>query len=302
MKYHNIFIKQSEDWLHAHIYEHVVSNAFNNELRSLGYLRNVHYTSHAHVDDGILYIEVKSNVINVTKIFHSFIKEYKINNKDVKNAANQVAIEYRRELLYVKPGLVDDMEIINKLPWQYINEDFVTTQTVEWNMSHKRKNVAYGKNKSLVCDNYEIVFEIQKCPYQLKTLAVYLLQAVGLITCDIMYEKLGTCYNDGDMWAEYQKSAGYILNIAIPKSITINPEKLLSLQKNAISLVSKPENITELINFIKQDYNSEYSYFGLDNIYKYTSQIIGQKRLCNIATKQNIAQLFSMIECDVVKK
>jgi hypothetical protein len=300
MTYKVTFIKQSEDWLYAHIYEHFVVNAFIEYMSNAKYYRNIDYVLDANSNDGIITIDLSSYSLDIGKLFKKFTVSHKdITIDESKIAALQVSIEYGRRLEHLEVGLVDELDKIHETAWNDLNGKYISKAIKKQIDEYERNQIALGDEGSLRTKPYELIYEIPNCPFELKTLGAYLLQAIGLNIIDHCYRELEACYDAGDLWAEYQENLGYITKMSVMFGL-VNPiARIRKIQKTTIEEMSKKVNIKKLINFAKKDFAGDDPYFSKNTLYANTYQFIGSKTFMETATVENVEKLLSMLKKQV---
>lgn len=302
MKFEARYFKQCDDWLYAHIYEHIISNAFTKYLTDSDYLENVDYDVHFKTIDELVYFIYYSQRINISKLFINFVKQYRPTQKDLEAAVVQVSLEYSREIKFVDyKQLHVKMTELHEVKWNSFEDDVISSPIKKAKQSYKRKEIHYGSEGSCRFVKFESVYDIPKCEYELQTLAVYVLQAIGLNIVNALYDKYDNIYDIGDNWAEYQNYSGYINNLVVESKSDITEKDIAQTQKKVISQLAKPDSVKRMTEFIRLDYSSSCRYFSTNDFYKNSYQLIGKKRFLKLATVENVSKLLQMIETDVVK-
>ena len=117
--------KKSENGLIAHIYEHISVNHIENYLLNKGFFDSVDFRPWGHTYDETLvntfeYYDEKV-CEEIKKAYLAFDKTT-IPYEEIKWAAKEIAIEYRRPLIKINQSITKEIDELHQTPWQDIEE------------------------------------------------------------------------------------------------------------------------------------------------------------------------------------
>ena len=294
MKYSKAIIKQTDYHMDGHIYEHIISNEVSRFLMKNGAIPVIDFEIYAHTLDGIVIIMIETNNKNLIKNILSHIEEYAINQNIVSETIEQISAEYERTYKVDLVKLTDKLNQIHKTPWSDRQNDLYFTKPItDIARGFNSKEIQYLRRRPSSFDNIQFIYKLHDCPFEVKPLAVYILQLIALTHINLLYQKLEYCYDSGDEWAKYQDMVGYLHNLRIHKKYKTTNDILLQLFSESKQYLLVNNFNSKLINYIKHESKLNSSYFTMENIFAFAYTIPGRKGLAKIANKKNIEYILN---------
>lgn len=300
MKYSRTYIKQSEVGIVGHIYEHIVANQIIKALYAKGIFRLADYEIIPETFDGIVVIRFDTYSMKVLRLFEKILKSATFELVDIKLAIGQIEAEYLRKSTFDIKTLAQKLKAFHEEAW-VLRKDYVITRPIAKNAGSLKSNFGgFEKNAKRQFEFHHFAYVIKDCPYELKTIATYILQIVGLIQIDGLTQRFKNSYDAGDEWAEYQDLVGYMHTLVTHKDAKISLKNLEKQFSHTLSMLNKDETfIRKIHKFITRNLEDQDQYFPLGNIFANTYQITGNAYVKKYVTEKNIAKLIELIEFDV---
>lgn len=289
MEYSKTLIKQVDIYLHGHIYEHIIATEIDRFLMNQKTLPIIDYRLIARVEDGIDILQIESYDNNILDKIERHIKEYTFDKTIIQNTVEQISAEYSRYYNLDLENLTNKLQAIHKEPWLNRQNNLyftkpITDQAREFNSNEIR----FLRRSPRSFNEISHVYKLEKCPYELKPLAVYTIQVLAMAHINLLYQKLNYCYDFGDEWAKYQDLVGYRHDLRINKKYDKPDESYLLLFSETKKFLLDNNFIPRLIDYIKKQAELDFAYFSVENMFAYSYTIPGKKGLIKIATKKNI--------------
>ena len=289
MKYSQTYIKQSSVGTVGHIYEHIAVNSIISSLYSKGTYRLLDYELDANTYDGIVVVRIETHNRTLLLRIVAMLKNTEVKKIDVKNALGQIESEYKRKSEFDTKKLMAELQKLNEQKWVSLRH-FELTNSITKDSRELTSSIG-GFNRSAKRDfkTYEIIHEIEDCPYELKTIAVYVLQALGFMYIDGLTEKTKHSYDASDEWAEYQDLVGYLHNLTVPKLGSVTDSSIEKIIVNIDQMIMKDKKIVKKIKkYISRNIKAEFPYFSLSSIFAKSYQIAGSKYTETLNSDENI--------------
>ncbi len=299
MKYEYIYIKQAKSGVIGHVYEHVIANSLESMFNAVGVLPVLDYKLDAYTYDGIVILFVEFNKHSLIDSVNVVLNSADLLSKSIEMAVAQVSCEYERLASFEPSAMFAEMRQLHALPWS-ARDDFTRTKPIT-DLARELASpyLTYGRYSTGSFVEYSIAYRLEDCPFELKPLAVYIIQMLAVAQIRLMYETVEYCYDSGDEWAEYQDIVGYSHSFRIPKNKGITIEEFTALEaKNRQAIVAQ-DFVHRLSHYILTDVSSEYPYFSTGVMFANSYQIIGQKGWQDIVTDQNIQVLLDKLTVDI---
>jgi hypothetical protein len=158
----------------------------------------------------------------------------------------------------------------------------------------------FGRSVKRDFETFEFVYAIEDCPYELKTIAIYILQVIGLIQIDGFILKFKKSYDSGDHWAEYQNLVGYLHNLTVHSDSKVGLKSVEKQFASALLLINDdPKLLKKIKKFIDRSLKSEHPYFSLESTFAKSYQIMGTRYLRQKNNVKNIAALIEKIDYSI---
>lgn len=300
MRYSKTLIKQSEYGINAHIYEHIVACAVARKLSLDGLFQPITYRLEADTYDGIVVLSIEADT---SKLLQKIIKEVydcQVTTQMVHAAIEQVSSEYERLYKVDIEQLKSDIEALHKTKWLDRQNSLLFTQPItDTARSLQSTAIDYYRINPRSFSEAEIIYKFVDCPFQLKPLVVYVIQALSLAQIDMMYTKIINCYDRGDEWAEYQDLVGYAHYLRFPKKSSIHPDKLRAIFDENYKYILENDFVAQLIKYIDSQSKLDFAYFSTSAMFTYAYSLIGEKGWQKVNTRKNIEYVLENLEIDI---
>lgn len=302
MKYSRTYIKQSNIGVVGHIYEHIVADSVITKLYNKSIFRFLDYELNASTLDGIVVIEIESYNRTILRTISKVLNEVNLTKTNIKNAIGQIESEYKRKSEFDIKKLSDALAAVHQLPWVKSENYPISTPITKEARELKSSVGGFTASAKRAFKTYEIVYDIEDCPYELKTIAVYLLQVLGFIQIDGLIAKFQYSYDDGDEWAEYQDLVGYLHFLTIPAASHVTVEQIEKQFERTIQLLNNDKTFLKRVKKrIDKDMRESQPYFSKASIFAKSYQLVGAKFLRAHTTQENIALLTEKINYSINK-
>jgi hypothetical protein len=300
MKYLRTYIKQSENSVVAHIYEHIVANQAISDLYNKGLFRLLDYELVAENFDGIIVIRVETYDRKTLGLIDKLIHTATFGALEIKNAIGQIEAEYKRKGEFDLKKLTGELRMLDQLAWT-LSKDLVVTNPITKLARQSKTNVGgFTRSAKREFTSFEIVYTIEDLPFELKTIAIYLLQIVGFIQIDGFYLTFKQSYDTGDEWAEYQELVGYLHNLTVSKDSKVTLEKVEKQFARTLQMMNSDGKLLKKIHkYINRSLKSEYPYFSLGTTFANAYQITGDTYLSKYNSIKNIAAIIKKIDYEI---
>lgn len=300
MKHIRTYIKQSNNGITGHVYEHVVANHVVKELSQLGYKQLLHYELNAHTYDGIVVIEFETYSMSILRKFNKLLANVNINAKSIKVAVGQIESEYERKSKINLSKLSRSLRVLRNSPWVR-QEDFGFTKPIDSDDARKLTTHVGGFDRKSTSrfNHFDVTYVVEDCSYELKTLAVYVVQIVALNYIDQVCADFESMYDAGDEWAEYQDTVGYSHTLTAPKSLSLKAEMLEQHFISKYAITETDAFIDQVCAYIKRDITQPYPYFSHESIFAKSYQLVGTKVLKQTITRENIRSVIKSIRWSI---
>ncbi|HEY8885890.1 MAG TPA: hypothetical protein VIM31_00090 [Candidatus Microsaccharimonas sp.] len=300
MKYSRTYIKQSNSGVVGHIYEHIAANQMINELYTRGLYRLLDYELVAETFDGIIVLRIETYQQKTMRIMNKVLSTVSFSTSHIKNAIGQIEAEYKRKSEFDTKELSNQLLALQQVPWT-LSKDFRVSQPITKRARELKSSIGgFGRLAKRDFKEFEIVYKIEDCPFELKTIAVYILQVAGFIQIDGFYLKFKQSYDSGDQWAEYQDTVGYLHFLTVAKTSNLDLKKVEKQFTDTLKLMNNDEKILgKMQKFIDRSLKSEYPYFSLASSFANSYQIVGAKYLRRYNSVKNITALIEKVEYEI---
>lgn len=298
MKYYQRYLKQTRLALDAHIYEHLFADFVDQALIKKGFFRLVDYTLYADTYDNIIVMNIHTSSIRLHLFVKKLFKQHlDFDDRAIDDVISQLEAEYAMKLHVDKTKVAATVQQISRQAWTDEDSWGISKKIGQINTNH----LSAGKTSLDSFKYYSFVYEINDCPYELKTLATYLVQAIALNQVSLVSSLIGQAYDNGDEWAEYQDLVGYSHTFCLPKESEYDLSAMKSIELKNRSLITTDEFVRKLIRFVKSESKSTFQYFPDKSKYANSYQFVGKKYLRSIATEENVRKLLSKLKVEVAQ-
>ena len=301
MKYEETYIKQADNHIVAHAYEHIIANNISKALLKSNCLPLVDYLMSANSYDGIVIITIETYDSKVLKIYKDTLRSHELQTHDIDDAIIQISAEYERLPHFNAKLLAHDIQILHLAPW--INRDAyqvsypITGQARSLN-SHLGH---YGPLSKRSFVSYNISYTINDCPHELKPLAVYLVQLLGLSHIDLFYKNMTRCYDSGDEWALYQNIVGYLHTLRLPKTNTVSLKHVKEVHADQQKYIINNDVAKKLHHYIRHQTGLKPDYFSDASMFAYAYAAIGMDGWDSITQINTITDLIDMVKIEITE-
>lgn len=295
-------IKQSDNGIASHVYEHIVGNYLTIEFARLGYQNLLDYELTADTYDGIIVIRLEAYSRRVVNKFNFLLHTLTLDEDKIHIAIEQVQCEYERQEKIDFLKLTKFLDELHSQPWTPWNR-FGLTKPIEHNNARMFMTSlgGFGQKTASSFQHFDFTYTIEDCPYELKTLAVYILQIIGLNTIAHLNDELKYFYDTKDEWAEYQTLVGYSHRISVRKSRRVSLETLQSYADKSRTELQTDRSIKKIARYIKRDMAQPFPYFNRESIFAKSYQLMGAAEMDHMATAQNIRTILDKVTIAVAK-
>lgn len=300
MAYSKTLIKQSTTGIGGHIYEHVVVNQLGELLMEQNCLPVLDYILEAKTYDGIVVLSIEANAKEITDFVEKGLTTIPISERAVQAAAEQISAEYERLYQADIKELTKEIRSIHTDPWQDQQSLLFTEPITDEARGFDSREAGYSRRSPRSFYAIDFVYTIKNCPYELKPLAVYVIQILALVFINQLYQKLENCYDAGDEWAEYYTElVGYSHCLRCPKKLQIGAKELRQLFDETKQQIINNDFAARLVRFIKKQANRSETYFSTSHLYAYSYMLIGSQGWYKIATEKNVAYILERLNFEI---
>ncbi len=297
--YTKILIKQAENGIVGHIYEHVVANIVVDRLFAEGFFRLVDFDLVAKSDDGIVTLRIETSNRPLLKRITAYIQTLSYKKTDINVAIDQIAAEYKRDFSFNWGTLTTALATMHARPWSNMKDFTVSAPITKQARELKTTLGGYGRRNKSKFRNFTFTYQVKNCPYELKSLAVYIIQIVAQNQIDALYRQVKNCYDAGDGWAEYQDLVGYFHELTIPKTSHVDIGHLRKHSHQLQVLVESPIFIRKIQRFIRKDLDAPCPLFSPQGMFTNAYQMVGSRYIKRYVTHKNVAYILSKIEYSI---
>ena len=291
MKYEYTYIKQAESRVLGHVYEHAIANLLEDTLYARGLLPVLDYRLDAYTHDGIVILFIDFNDGSLVDSIPTILQTAELSAESIKVAVVQVSCEYERLATFEPSALFAEIRQLHALPWS-TRDDFVRTKPItDAARELVSAHLSYGRYSPKSFAEYSIVYELKDCPFELKPIAVYVIQMLAISQLRLMNESVKYCYDIGDEWVKYQDLVGYTHSFRIPKNQDITLEEFTALEIKQRRSILEQDFVHRLSDYILRDAQADYPYFTTSVMFANSYQIIGKKGWQEIVTEQNVRDI-----------
>jgi hypothetical protein len=306
-----LYIKQSSSLNVGHVYEHAIIKQFEVEAYRNGFLRGVDYDWDAETYDGIVSSSIMTNKKRLLTIFGRVLNESKINDMDIKKAVDEISCEYNSPYICDFNLLYNEIARLSNEKWIKYDDFLITAPVKEVGWSIKNSPViSFKKSKKLDYDVFSFAYSFKNVQFELRPLAVYLVQLLALAQIDFFYNRtpeFEACYDKGDEWAEWQFENGSDL-IGYSHRLTLFSRQKISTRnmrlifdRNYKEIVDKGF-VRKLIEFLKIESNRDYKYFSKKEMVKNSGALMGKKWFKEFCSSDNVNYLLDNMEITIKKE
>lgn len=296
------YIKQSPNGIVSHVYEHVVASHVLKALSAHGYQQLLDYEFSAKTFDGIVVLRIDTYSKRVLARFRTALDGAAISSRSVGVAVTQIACEYERLEKIDSKSLERFVKDLHATPWVR-SENYTHSKRISTADARELFTSigGFGAKSKKSFHQYEFTYTITHCPYELKPLAVYVLQIIGLNQIDHLSETIERCYDAGDTWAEYQDGVGYAHTVTTPRDVVLTQTELdASSAENLASFVTK-KGVRKIATYIKRDQSAPFPYFSVESLFAKSYQVIGRRGFAQHLSHDSIRRILEMIEVSSIK-
>ncbi len=292
-------IKQSAFHSVGHIYEHIIADKINDFFMVQRYAPLLDYELNANTYDGIIVISVEAAHETMITGLLSILESVRIDSDDITAAVNQISSEYERLVQYDVPELLDEVHELHTLPWT-MREDFLRSNPINDDARElNSKLIQFSNTSPHSFAEFSVTYRVKECPFDLKPLAVYLLQALALSEINVMVQRIRNCYDSGDEWAEYQDLVGYSHKFRMLKKDMYSIDELRSIEAGFREVILTSEFSRRLKNYLTEHAADPIPYFNTKNLYAYSYQVIGHRGWKDIVSDNNIDTILKKLDVEI---
>lgn len=297
MRITRTYIKQSDNGIASHTYEHVVADHVLKTLLEHGYQQLLDYELSAHTYDGIIVLRFDTYSRKTLRVFTEALKSCRVTPSKVAVAITQIACEFQRNENLNRKTLVSLVRKIHADNW-ISSQEYAHTLPVQTKDARELVTSIGGYTKKSTKDfqQYEFTYTIKDCPYELKSLAVYVLQIIGLNQIGLLTNSIKTCYDSGDHWAEYQELVGYAHTLTVPSDQPLSQEELDQYIQDTLSTMSSKKSMQKIVRYVRRDRLETFPYFSFESLFAKAYQVTGTQGFKQTTTLKNVQTILDNLE------
>ena len=309
--------KKSENGLIAHIYEHISVNHVENYLLSKGFFDSVDFRSW-----GSTYDETLGNTFEYydEKVYEEIKKAYLAFDKttipyeDIKWAAKEIAIEYRRPLIKISRSITKEIDKLHQIPWQDIKDLPAIRRTYNTSARtvYSTPNIYYGNENTNYFNRITVKIEIKNTLYknclEKKALSALLIQILNMNLIQHLRNRY-VLYDNAGSWDNENNTINHKTNFSFLKTNRPSQEDFQKTCDDFLNHLINDGNKEEYSPFVlrvkhllKEHYkNFENFYFGLRKLSDIADGVlIGPKGWNSVANEKTIKELLlgATISCE----
>lgn len=305
-----IYWKQAQNGLLAHIYEHVMCLAADAFMQKQNNMSVLDYDLWAHTYGKTAFLEVRTQTQEAKVALREILNNTQhlvITNNIINQAILECSCEYERLVKNVSPDFFNDICQLHDLKWQTI-ADFSAQQADEKtsvDTVFATNNLEYGKRSPRNFNDVFIEYSVQESIYQdspaMKALAILCVQVLAL-NLNLQLKSHCVYYDTGDEWAEGAQEVGYRMKLRFPKSKQLEVHELGSILKKGLVDMRKNDRFSQkLIGMLKKNYhNPDLYYFDQYMMNRISDGIvIGGKGWKSVAKEQCVRDILQSIDIEV---
>lgn len=302
MSFIRTFIKQSTQGIASHVYEHMVADYLTSRFLQQSYMQLLDYELSAKTYDGIVVIRFETRSRALLTLFGSLLKSFSFTQQMVKVAIEQIECEYERSATIDLPKLTKSLRALQTTAWQEW-KDVTITKPIEQDDARSLMTSlgGFGRKSSASFECFDITYTVENCPYELKTLAVYILQIMGLGVIDRLYTGIKYCYDSDDEWAEYQTLVGYSHKVTVRKDRHLSPTILQKYIDETYALLCTNKGIKKITRYVKHDMAQPSPYFSTESLFAKSYQVAGGAQVNTMVTARNVQIILESIKMEIIR-
>lgn len=302
MKYKLVLYKQIDNGNIAHIYEHIVADVITAELLKNEFYRNLDYKFYASQDDGIVRLAIYTSNKKIYTIVKLALKNHKCTQKEIDDAISQISVEKEMLATCDMKLLLENIANLDRQAWLDFTAMGFTDSPSPYARQYKTKEISLTRQVKAKFSTYEITYEIDNCPKELRPLALYVLDSIGLSVIDIICRDYKDVYDAGDMWAvKHDNFVGYLNFLKFPKNKKYSKTIFKKYQKELIDIFSQPDIAKRIARYASSDFACVEPYFSDRDMYDRTGHFVGVKEFEKQATYENVLKIVNSIKLDVIE-
>jgi hypothetical protein len=293
------YIQQSATHSVSHLYEHIIGNKINAMLMSQAFLPLLDYRLDAITYDGMIVLTIEATDAVMLARLASLLVDTNITQDAVVGAVKQISCEVERLPRFEAAALLREVRQLHRIPWVRRQDYDRSTAITDRARTLNSQTLAFSRKSPRSFQQFSIVYRISDCPYVLKPLAVYLLQALALAQINLMTKNLPFCYDIGDEWAEYQDLVGYAHKLRFLKADAPPLLEFRNIEAAHREHILAADFTAKLIDYLSRHAADIIPYFGTKDMYAAAYQVVGNLGWKEIIKAENVSFLLDLLTVEV---